>query len=111
MSEPQDGERKVYNRGGDHTANFVLAARLREIYRQERWNHHYGKRELTEWGLKTEHEQAHDHAIEMILVKIARIATGDVVEDNYVDIRGYAELARMSALRAKEEGEQRDSKR
>lgn len=40
---------------------------------------------------------AHDEAIRMCLVKIARIATGYHHPDNYVDLLGYATLARNLA--------------
>ena len=36
---------------------------------------------------------AHDDAIEMILTKIARIATGEYHADNYDDIFGYGKIA------------------
>lgn len=36
---------------------------------------------------------AHDVAIIMILVKVARIATGKYHSDNYHDILGYARIA------------------
>lgn len=41
--------------------------------------------------------QSHDHSIHMVLVKIARIATGTFDEDNYKDIIGYTELAFRAA--------------
>ena len=42
---------------------------------------------------------AHHECIEYILEKIARIMTGPVIhEDNYNDIKGYAELARKIAM-------------
>ena len=70
-----------YNRGDSHIANFALAWELREAYR---------KRCLT---TRPDRFKAHDHAMEMVLVKIARIATGEPLEENYRDIIGYTTLA------------------
>ena len=41
---------------------------------------------------------AHDVAIMMALLKIGRIASGQVKEDNYVDLAGYAACAGEIAL-------------
>lgn len=45
----------------------------------------------------TQRQRAHDLAMEMVLVKIARIATGKFCEDNYIDAIGYLEIARKLA--------------
>ena len=43
------------------------------------------------WGLYTGHAiDAQDVAVMMILLKIARVATGVNKDDNWVDIAGYA---------------------
>lgn len=42
---------------------------------------------------------AHDVAMMMALLKIARIATGQIKEDNYVDLAGYAACAGEIALK------------
>ena len=39
------------------------------------------------------HSKEHDHAIEMTLVKIARIATGEYNDDHYNDAIGYLRIA------------------
>ena len=45
---------------------------------------------------------AHDVAVMMALLKIARIASGQTKEDNYVDLCGYAACAGEIALRDNE---------
>lgn len=46
---------------------------------------------------------AHDAAIELLLVKVARIATGAPAHmDNYVDTAGYASCAYELAMKRKE---------
>ncbi len=37
--------------------------------------------------------EAHDQAISMMMSKLARIASGDFHEDNYVDLINYARIA------------------
>lgn len=44
---------------------------------------------------------AHDVAIMMALLKIARIASGQTKEDNYVDLCGYAACAGEIAMKEK----------
>jgi hypothetical protein len=77
-----------YNSGEGHTRNCYLAATLRRIYRE-----HKAETDLLHGGRGTKHDLSHDHCIEMVLGKIARIATGAFVEDNYHDIEGYIRLA------------------
>jgi hypothetical protein len=45
-------------------------------------------------NLKMHHrEKEHNHAMEMVLTKIGRIATGEVKLDNYIDAIGYLQIA------------------
>ena len=46
---------------------------------------------------------AHDVAVMMALLKIARIASGQTKEDNYVDLAGYAACAGEIAFRQNDE--------
>lgn len=46
---------------------------------------------------------AHDVAVMMALLKIARIASGQTKEDNYVDLCGYAACAGEIAFRQNDE--------
>jgi hypothetical protein len=48
---------------------------------------------------------AHDVAMMMALLKVARIASGQTKEDNYVDLAGYAACAGEIALHGVKEGE------
>ncbi len=45
---------------------------------------------------------AHDVAMMMALLKIARIASGQTKEDNYVDLAGYAACAGEIGLKGEE---------
>lgn len=84
---------KRYNSSEEHTRNCYLAATLRRIYRE-----HKSQTDLMVGGKGSMHDLSHDHCIEMILTKIARIATGAFVEDNYHDIEGYCRLALRDAV-------------
>ena len=42
-------------------------------------------------------EEAHHIAMQLALLKVARIATGKFCEDNYIDAIGYLEIARKLA--------------
>lgn len=44
----------------------------------------------------------HDVCVFMACMKLARIITGKVHEDNYIDLAGYAELARQMAVKEAE---------
>ena len=46
---------------------------------------------------------AHDMAIMMALLKIARIKSGQVKDDNYIDLAGYAACAAEIAARMDEQ--------
>lgn len=59
--------------------NFGLTAALWALYLSEK--------------PRGEEPTAHDVAVMMALLKIARIATGQVKADNYIDLAGYAALA------------------
>jgi hypothetical protein len=48
------------------------------------WNAYIGRKDITE-GIT-----AHDVAVMMCLLKIARMATGQPKPDNYIDLAGYA---------------------
>lgn len=51
------------------------------------------------WSIYLENNiTSHDVAIMMALLKIARIKTGEVKEDSYVDIAGYSACAGEIAL-------------
>lgn len=50
---------------------------------------------------------SHDVAIMMALLKIARIRTGQIKEDNYVDLAGYAACAGEIAFRQNDEEAER----
>jgi hypothetical protein len=66
---------------GNARDNFSLAYRLREDFRV--------------YAIGVDLPDATIHACEMIMVKLARIATGIAIEDNYDDIVGYAKLAKQ----------------
>lgn len=93
-SEVLDGAKEAvskrheqYSSGGDA---FEAGAALKAAWRQ--FNH-------------GQNGPAHDEAIEMILHKIGRIATGEVAFlDNYVDIAGYGDRAYQKAVAHKEKG-------
>lgn len=86
VDETLDDRNIRYNGGLGHTENCSLAYKLRELYRNHR-------------PMPSVMElESHDHCIEMILTKIARIATGAFVEDNYHDIEGYCRLALRDAV-------------
>ena len=48
---------------------------------------------------------AHEQAMEMVLLKISRIATGQIHIDNYDDLIGYATIAKEMAAQIKNEKE------
>jgi hypothetical protein len=50
---------------------------------------------------------AHDVAIMMALLKVARIATGTFKEDSYIDLAGYAACAGEIAFRQNDEEAER----
>lgn len=77
--------RPQYGRAED---NFGLAYRLRDDFRC--------------YAMDVEVPHATIHACEMIMVKLARIATGNAIEDNYDDIIGYAKLAKQCDFRLTE---------
>lgn len=63
---------------GDPSVGLACAAELKAVYRRY---------------ADGAHPAGHDEAIEALLLKVARIATGSWHRDNYVDIAGYAALA------------------
>lgn len=65
-----------------------MIADLIKIYREAR--------ERSE--AKIPNAEAHDQAIEMALMKIGRIATGKLKDDNYDDLIGYTTLAKEVSL-------------
>ena len=69
---------------GPPVENLSLAANLIGSYRTART--------LSE--AKIPNEDAHDQAMELLLLKVARIATGRLHADNYDDVIGYATLAK-----------------
>lgn len=72
-------------------ANLGLAAYLKAEYRSAVAVH--GEF----WGGELGSRRAHDEAVEMSLLKIARIATGVLHLDNYDDAIGYLTLAKQMA--------------
>lgn len=72
---------------GDPFYNFGCAAKLKSIFRSF----------TASENCITETHEAHNEAVEMILTKIARVATGKRKADNYDDIIGYATLAKQLA--------------
>ena len=66
---------------GSTAVNFRCIAELKEVWRRFSW---HGQA----------FDPSHEHAMEMILIKIGRIATGNFKADNYDDIIGYATIAR-----------------
>lgn len=63
---------------GDPSINLTCAGELKQIYQTYAQN---------------KYSLAHDEAIEQLLTKIARIATGNFKTDNYVDASAYAAIA------------------
>jgi len=82
---------KLYNTGSalDPESNFECAYRLKWDYTKA----------VVDVGRKE--SGAHHHAICMVLLKIARIATGVPNAENYLDAIGYLKLAQRIALREK----------
>lgn len=77
---------------GDIRDNTLLQHKLKEHFRA--WYFH-NKR----LGLSNEDASTHYECLEYVIEKLARIATGvGINEDNYNDIKGYAELARKIAM-------------
>lgn len=93
-SEVLDGAKEAvaqrHEQYSSHGDAFEASAALKAVWRQ--YNH--GK-----------NGAAHDEAIEMILHKIGRIATGEVAFlDSYKDTAGYADRAYEKAVLHKEKG-------
>lgn len=73
---------------GEPEDTFAAIADFHRVWRK--WNRHRNGDE-------------HDTAIELLLVKVARIATGAPAHmDNYVDTAGYASCAYELAMKRKE---------
>ena len=71
-----NGERQ--DQYGNPEDNFEIIGELWDVYMKAR------KRNFTD---------AHDAAMKMALMKVARIATGSGSEDSYIDLCGYVALA------------------
>lgn len=85
---------KMYNVGGvlDPETNFQCAIELANVFEANRM--------IPEtWAPTRIREKAHAHAIRMLLMKVARIATGAPNAENYIDAIGYLQLAQRIALR------------
>ena len=89
---------ELYNSGDamDPETNFFTAYRLAEEY------------ELAINKVNRGQARAHTHAMRMVLMKIARIATGVPNAENYLDAIGYLELAQRIALREEKGNDQRN---
>lgn len=83
---------------GDIRHNTNCQAQLKDTYNG--WLEIvWGEKQSLNRGFKEINDRvAHDECIEYVLEKIARIATGNLHEDNYKDIGGYIELARKIAM-------------
>ena len=84
---------ETYNSGADPTpvSNFTCAANLMNVF--DYWC------KATNQGIPKllALQLPHDHAIRMLLLKIARIATGAPHKENYDDAIGYTKLAAQLA--------------
>lgn len=66
-----------------------LTAAFKRLYREARRT---AMMENPHWDFKQ--IEAHDDAMEMVLHKVARIATGTYHPDNYDDVNGYSSIAK-----------------
>lgn len=72
---------------GDRFVNLECIGELKAVY------HKYAGG-MAQGHMTPTRRLAFDHCMEMVMVKIARIATGLHKTDNYDDAMGYLELAR-----------------